>query len=179
MNNPPLSALILGDTAPVEFQPVLDRIHRHVAAGSRRAATDLKTSRQMIGSDWFPDMVIALQAWPDQFSADDVEKLISLCPLARILCCFGPWCDSDGRTRSIWPLGVRVPAAAFAPRFEHEVALLANSRDVGSLLKNGDWLRPADRNPEQSACGEVPVPLFQQAARAPADALPETCVRAE
>jgi hypothetical protein len=146
--------LILGDTAPAEFQPVLDLVQRHVSAGSRRAATDFKTSRQMIGDGWFPDIVIALQAWPDQFSVKEVEELISLCPLARILCCFGPWCDSDGRTKSTWPLGVRVPAAAFASRFEHEVALLADSHDAGPPLPltasrteifEFDFARPASR----------------------------------
>ena len=154
MTTPPLSTLILGDTTPAEFGPVLDLIKRHVPAGSRRSATDFRTARQLIGSGWFPDLVIALQAWSDQFSAIEVEELISLCPLARILCCFGPWCDSDGRTRSIWPLGVRVPSAGFASRFEHETALLAASRDGGRPLPltasrteifEFDFARPASR----------------------------------
>ena len=156
MNNPPLSALVLGDSRPNEFRPVLELVHRHVAAGFLRTAADSATFRQTTGSGWFPDFLIALQAWPDQFSAHEVEELISLCPLARILCCFGPWCDSDGRTRSIWPLGVRVQAAAFPSRFEHEVALLANSRDVRPPLPltasrteifEFDFARPAARRP--------------------------------
>jgi hypothetical protein len=134
MTTPSITTLILGDTTPVEFGPILDLVKQHVPAGSRRSAADFKSSGQLIGSGWFPDLVIALQTWPDQFSATEVEELISLCPLARILCCFGPWCDSDGRTRSIWPLGVRVPFAGFAPRFEHEMALLANNRDAGRPL---------------------------------------------
>ncbi len=130
----PLSALILGDIPPAEFRPVLDLIHRHVALGTRRSAADFRSSRQLIGSGWFPDLVIALHAWPDQFSVSDAGELISLCPLARVLCCFGPWCDSDGRTRAIWPLGVRVSAAGFASRFEHEVDFLANRREAGGPL---------------------------------------------
>lgn len=134
LNNPPLNALILGDTGPEEFQPLVGLVRRHVTAGSLKTAGDFATFRQIIGAGWFPDLVIALQAWPDQFTVSEVEQLISLCPLARILCCFGPWCDSDGRTRSIWPPGVRVPAASIASRLKHEAALLANSGDVAPPL---------------------------------------------
>ena len=130
MNNPPLSALVLGDAGPAEFQPVLELVHRRLAPDNLRTAADFAACRQTIDHGWFPDVVIALQAWPDQFSVREVEELISLCPLARIICCFGPWCDSDGRTRSIWPLGVRVSAGAFASRFEHELAHLTANRDA-------------------------------------------------
>jgi hypothetical protein len=134
MNNPPPSVLILGDTHPAEFQPVVELVHRRVAAGLLRTAIDIAAIRRTIASGWFPDILIVLQAWPDQFLAGEVEELISLCPLARLLCCFGPWCDSDGRTRSIWPLGARVPAAGFPSRFEHEVALLTDCRGAGPPL---------------------------------------------
>ncbi len=134
MTSPQLSTLILGDTAPDEFRPAVELINRHVSPGSRRSAADFKSMRPVIGDAWIPDLVIALQAWPDQYSADDVAELISSCPLARIVCCCGPWCDSDGRTRTIWPLGVRVPAAAFANRFEHELAVLAGAPDAGLPL---------------------------------------------
>lgn len=134
MNAHSLTAVILGDTAPAEFQGVLELIRRRLPAESLRTAPDVAAFRQSADISSLPDCVIALLAWPDQFSKRDVDELISLCPLSRILCCFGPWCDSDGRTRSIWPLGVRVPAASFAARFEHELALFANCRGVGSPL---------------------------------------------
>src|SRR5579872_6491915 len=130
MNRSPFSAVILGDFRPDEFQPVLELVGRHLADGCLRTAADLTAFRQMIGHGWFPDIVIVLQAWPDQYTADEVNELFALCPLARFLCCFGPWCDSDGRTRSIWPLAVRVPAAAFAARFHHELRLLGNGHDA-------------------------------------------------
>lgn len=130
MNTAPLRALVLGEAGPGEFQRVTGIVRRHVAADSLCWAADVSAFRQATASGWWPDLVIVLQAWPDQFSADEVEALIELCPLARILCCFGPWCDSDGRTRSLWPLGVRVHAASFESRFEHELALLDGIRDV-------------------------------------------------
>ena len=38
------------------------------------------------------------------------------------------------------------------------------TRSASSLLKNGDWLRDARQIPAKTNRGEVPVPLFQQAA---------------
>ncbi len=55
-------------------------------------------------------LVIVVQSWPDEFVAADVESLIGRTLNSRLLCCYGPWCESDGRTRSIWPDAVRVPA---------------------------------------------------------------------
>jgi hypothetical protein len=129
VNDPSLNVLILGDSRPDEFQPALELVRRHVEALSLRTAADLPAFRQ-ITDGWFPDFVVVLQAWPDQYSADEVYSLFSCFPLARCVCCFGPWCDSDGRTRSIWPLAVRVPAAAFASRFQKELRLMANGRDA-------------------------------------------------
>lgn len=134
MTTSSIGSLVIGDTSPAEFQPVIDLVQRHVVADSLRWATDFAAFRQTVASGWWPDLVIVLQAWPDQFSAAEVEELIALCPLARIVCCFGPWCDSDGRTRSLWPLGVRVASAACASRFEHELALLSGSHSVGLPL---------------------------------------------
>ena len=127
-------AIVIGDTGPAEFQPVVELLQRRLDAAALRWDPDFSAFRQAIASGWRPELVIILQSWPDQFSADEVAELISLCPLARIVCCFGPWCDSDGRNRSIWSLGVHVPAAAFASRLEHELDLLSGSRDAGPPL---------------------------------------------
>jgi hypothetical protein len=134
MSTPLLRALVLGDTGPAEFQPVIKLVRQSLAAANLRWELGFEALRQATAAGWWPELIIILQAWPDQFGAQEVQELISLCPLARIVCCFGPWCDSDGRTWSIWPLGVRVPVAAFVSRFEHELALLAHGRDDGPPL---------------------------------------------
>jgi len=126
MNEPSLNLLLLGDPGLDEFQPVAAFLRRHVFAASK-TAVEFSELRQLVGHDgWYPDLVIVLQTWPDQFSEAEIHELITRCPLARIICCFGPWCDSDGRTRSIWPLAVRVPVAAARTRIAKEVALLRN-----------------------------------------------------
>jgi CheY-like chemotaxis protein len=53
--------------------------------------------------------VIVVQSTPDEYTADEVNALIGEFPQARILSAYGPWCVSDGRTRSIWPEACRLP----------------------------------------------------------------------
>jgi hypothetical protein len=118
MNESPLNVLVLGNR---------DLLPQGARSLATRTAADFATLRQFIGDEgWFPDLVVVVQDWPDQFSQIDVDDLLRLCPLARIVCCFGPWCDSDGRTRSIWPLAVRVPIVAAEGRLAKELSLLAH-----------------------------------------------------
>ena len=67
-----------------------------------------------------PDLVVVVQSWPDQYTVADVNEIMTRFAHAKILCCYGPWCDSDGRTRSIWPLAVRVPVSSLARRLALE-----------------------------------------------------------
>lgn len=119
------NTLRLGDSGPEEFTPVVEWLRKRDTANGLRSAIDLSGVRTLLeAGDWFPELVVVLQGWSEQFSTGEVHELMALCPLARIVCCFGPWCDSDGRTRSIWPLAMRVPAAAAVSRLEHELNVL-------------------------------------------------------
>ncbi len=71
-----------------------------------------------------PDMVVVCQSWPDEFSASEVATHLGRWPLALWVCCFGSWCESDGRTRTIWPIGIRVPARAAIARLNRLWAIV-------------------------------------------------------
>jgi hypothetical protein len=122
------NVMLLGESEQQGFAPIVEFLRQRMDLASTRTATDLNGLRRFVGrEDWHPDLIIVCQAWSEQFSEAEVHELIALCPLARIVCCFGPWCDSDGRTRSIWPLAVRAPIAAAAGRLARELALLQNA----------------------------------------------------
>jgi len=139
------TCLLVGDTHGPQMRPVeaavsarfpdsrLRRIDRLPAAGRTGFAADL---------------IVVCQSWSDEHAADEVETLLSAAPLARILCVYGRWCDSDGRTRSIWPLAVRVPAAEFETRLAHELEVLEGTRPPLPLTASraeifAAWSRPA------------------------------------
>jgi hypothetical protein len=154
MTPSPRNVLLLGDPALDDFRPVVEIIRRQVPGERVREETDAEDVAALVGAGgWHPDLIVILQSWPDQFSENDVHKLLALCPLARIICCFGPWCVSDGRTRSIWPLAVRIPVAAARGRLAGELALLENHEDSSVPLPltasraeifENDYSRPSD-----------------------------------
>ncbi len=75
-----------------------------------------------------PDLVLVCQHWPEEYRADEVERLLESLPLARIVCSYGPWCGSDGRTRTIWPAALRVPAERAASRILAELDVISGRR---------------------------------------------------
>lgn len=71
-----------------------------------------------------PDLIVVAQDWSDEYRLDEVASLFSACPLTRILCCYGPLCASDGRSRTVWPAAVRVAQAELIPRLERELLVI-------------------------------------------------------
>lgn len=117
--------LLLGQTSSRELAAVAALVRSQAAAQELRETPDVPGLRRLVfEAHWYPDLVVALQAWSDQFSAADVRDLLAFAPLSRVLCVYGPWCDSDGRTRTSWPLAVRVPAPDAAARIARELAWL-------------------------------------------------------
>jgi hypothetical protein len=84
------------------------------------------------GSDQPPDLVVVMHDWPDQWSERDIGRLMLAFPLARLVCSYGPWCDSDGRNRDLWPPGSRVPRELTAARVANELRYL--NTQAGNIL---------------------------------------------
>jgi hypothetical protein len=105
-------ALLLGDFTHPEFQEVVSLLRGAVLHQRLQEAETLCEARDLYPPGRQPpELVVICQTWSDQFSADEIQGLIAWLPFARLICCYGPWCDSDGRTRDLWPLAVRIPAA--------------------------------------------------------------------
>jgi hypothetical protein len=103
-----LRILILGESSAAEMRGVLDAVLSCFPQVEIRLARS--PSQMQDDSDWSPALIVVCQTWPDEFSRRDVLRLFARFPLARWVCCFGEWCESDGRNRDAWPIGVRVPA---------------------------------------------------------------------
>ncbi len=87
-----------------------------------RCVDDIAASTKLDGR--VVDLLLVHQQWPDQYSAADVDRLLRLTPLSRLICCYGSWCEADGRSRDIWPPAARVPLQRLSTRIRLELKVL-------------------------------------------------------
>ena len=112
--------LVLGATRGHDFAPLRSLLG---CGAEEIIEADVETclADKSPAGNWFPDLCLVAQQWPDEFSAETVIGLLNRFPLARLLCVHGPWCEADGRTRDIWPTGCRVSVAHCATRIQQEL----------------------------------------------------------
>jgi len=71
------------------------------------------------------DITIVLQSWSDQYPKQEADRLIGQTLFHRLICCYGPWCESDGRNRDVWPDAVRVSLRLAESVLEREFERIA------------------------------------------------------
>jgi hypothetical protein len=125
-----LRTLIVGRDRSAEMRPVLARLaERTPRAGWRRAETAAEAAAALREPDGHADLGVILQEHPAAYAPDDAAALLAAGPLVRWICACGAWCESEGRTGSVWPDALRIPARQFASRLDRELAVLAGHRD--------------------------------------------------
>ncbi len=99
---------------------------KELVGSARRlvASYDLTDIASLFAEEEFPDLIVVLQSWPNGFSANEAIELLAFAPLARVVVCYGAWCESDGRNFNIWPPSIRVPVWAARSRIELEWRLI-------------------------------------------------------
>lgn len=117
--------LVIGDWQRSEMSPIRNWLSGHDSHASVRQANDMSDAAMLDP----PDLVIVCQSWPDEFAASEVAAALGRWSLALWVCCYGAWCDSDGRNRSIWPISVRVSVAEAERRLNHVWQVLIEQRD--------------------------------------------------
>ena len=121
----PLQLLIVGQTDRAEALPLAEWMsHALQPANVERHAGLDAALEQLAAGDLIPDLIVVVQSWPDEVTRQEIDRLSRFAPLARWVVCCGAWCESDGRTRDLWPLAVRVPLRSAMSRLQHEWRLL-------------------------------------------------------
>jgi hypothetical protein len=118
-------------------------------------ATTIPAALSQLGFE-APDLIVVIQETPDQFSNHDVQQLLGIWPLARLVVCYGPWCNGDGRTRDAWPQATRVAHTSIDTR-------LASERSFSVGLGDGlPWTAGRDEiaAAEMDALNTTPTPPF-------------------
>jgi hypothetical protein len=120
-----LQILIIGQTNRAEAQSLMEWIPAtlHGAQftqhlGMEQAIVELTQTQQI------PDLIVVIQSHLDEYCQRGIDELGRLAPLARWVVCSGAWCESEGRTRQLWPLAVRVPLRSATLRLFDEWRML-------------------------------------------------------
>lgn len=146
----PLQLLIVGSTNRAEARPLADWIsHALQPADSQRFADMNQALTTLTASAWIPDLIVVFQSRPDEYTGSEVGQFHQLAPLARWVVCCGAWCESEGRTRDLWPLALRVPLRSAAVRLQREWRLLC-----------GEDLRPLPMSASREECFVVDHPSW-------------------
>lgn len=100
-----------------------------------------------------PQLIVVVQQFPDEYPSSEVLRLLSDFPISRLICCYGPWCAADGRTRNIWPPAVRVPIGEFEHRLLRERDVIAGTEAALDRTAGLDELFPFDHPALSSPIG--------------------------
>lgn len=126
--------LVIGERTRSEFAPIHEWLRGVASAATVEFSPSLALRRDdidagaSVATTMSPDLVIVCQSWPDEFSPSEVTQALGCWPLALWICGYGAWCASDGRSRSIWPISVRVPVDEAPQRLNHLWQVLAEGR---------------------------------------------------
>ena len=104
-----------------------------------------------------PDLIVIYQGVPDEYPHDEVQRLIATWPLTPCVVCFGPWCESIGRTEQVWPVGWCVSLKSSGERIRREL----NRASVGF------WPLPPTASRDE-AFGQQTTDSLEQLASLPA-----------
>jgi hypothetical protein len=106
----PLPRVVLcGDARTAEFEAALRYAIEVTALESITCVSTFAHLRESLIEDGHPDLLVIVQTWSDEFHFDELLTLPGIGPYSHIICCYGPWCASDGRSRQNFPLALRVP----------------------------------------------------------------------
>lgn len=126
--------VLLGAPGSHEFSEVQRMLSVAVPDGALTSLRTVAELAELYRQDEFPDLTIFVQTWSDEFPFRDVLSLPGFGPLSRVLCCYGPWCVSDGRSRQDWPLSLRIPLEHFGAALRLEMQQLTAADQSGAPL---------------------------------------------
>ena len=125
MHEPVFRAALVGDAHSAEMSLVPEAAARHLRGWELREFRGLNPLLTDGPADgFFPDLVLVCQRWRDEYSAHAVREGLAQFPVARWICVYGAWCESEGRHGSRWPMAVRVPLRTLETRLATEAAVV-------------------------------------------------------
>lgn len=154
-----LQILIIGQTNRAEAQSLMEWIPATLQDAQVTPHLDIEQAViELARTQQIPDLIVVIQSHLDEYCQQDIDELGRLAPLARWVVCSGAWCESEGRTRNLWPPAVRVPLRSATLRLFDEWRMLCG-KHMKSLPLSGsrEETFDADHGPLISATVSISV----------------------
>jgi hypothetical protein len=100
---------LVGPAGRREFRELISWLCEHEDIRVSDEFSDIETALQHPDRLAESQLTVVLQSYSDQYAAPAIDQLIGQTLFQRLLCCYGAWCESDGRNRTQWPDALRVP----------------------------------------------------------------------
>lgn len=100
------NVLLTGDYETVEFRAAVAWLETRCNIARRADLADAVLYLRNAKND--PLLIVVVQSYPGQFSADQIEQLHRQSPLSRIVALLGSWCEGEARSGRPWPGVIRV-----------------------------------------------------------------------
>lgn len=114
-----MTMLAIGDADRAEFRDVVPSLRAHATVASVHSLMDVAQVNDP------PNVCLLLQAVPGEYSARDLESLLSRWPLTRFVTVAGALCEGETRTGRPWPGQLRIYWHEFPGWWSLQVARLA------------------------------------------------------
>ena len=119
-----IHALIIGQASGMQ-QAVSETL---TSVDSATYFQSLSTALSQDHNPVTPHLILICQQWPEEYTSEEVNQLLTKFPLSRFVVCYSDWCRSDGRTRNIWPGAIRVAPEQSAKRIRLECEVIKGKR---------------------------------------------------
>ncbi len=107
---------LIGDTSSPEFPGLVHQLHQQFPNLTELTFSSISEWERSEASRRQIPLTVVLQSWSDEYSPAEIDRLVGATLFTGLLCCYGAWCEGDGRTHQLWPHSTRIPL-----RFAHQI----------------------------------------------------------
>ncbi len=101
--------VLIGDTTAPEFAGLVQQLRQQFPNLPGHTYSDVAAWERTESSNQQIPLTVVLQSWSDEYAPADVDRLVGATLFSGLLCCYGAWCEGDGRTHQVWPHSTRIP----------------------------------------------------------------------